>query len=381
MIWSALVTRRYRRRIAVPSFVVLVAFAAIALGWHLFANFEAHRAGYISGLLRWGKGCGVETSPSAQERLKYYQQQGNAASFTAGFAVGKKQLEKSRDAGTCRLLVDPYARASETPLLIAYPSDLSEVDWPFWLFVLLTGWLLLRSLVSIFRKPRILPPSSAMKSWRRVLCLLCLVVSVACVAAIVLQFPPDGLGNYRGYFWTDTRPETLLPTVLLGFGPLAAFIALSAPLRWIIGRAVRRERNRIGPPLDNVAVQPRRDYAREPTHQPDIVTLNVAGPPAHSGNWAHNPHHQGSGPQIIGAPRQPFVRPEEQAVMILAQRLLDAAHLNRTAQRKEYFAKWAMPPTSQLGYPRIRRDLKNRSWRGLLEAIDDDVHRVRRRWR
>ena len=31
MIWSALVTRRYRRRIAVPSFVVLVAFAAIGI--------------------------------------------------------------------------------------------------------------------------------------------------------------------------------------------------------------------------------------------------------------------------------------------------------------------------------------------------------------
>jgi hypothetical protein len=381
------VTRCYRRRIAVPSFVVLVAIAAIALGWPLFSNFEAHRAGYISGVLRWGKGCGAETSPSAQERLKHYQQQGNAASFTAGFALGRKQLEQTRDAAgyatTCRLFVDRYARASETPLLIAFPSELSEVEWPFWLFVLLTGWLLLRSLVSTFRKPRILPSSSAMKNWPRVLSLLCLGVSVACVAAIVLQFPPDGLGNYRGYFWTDTRRETLLPTVLLGFGPLAAFIALYAPLRWIIRRGVRREweRNRIGPPVDNVAVQPRRDYAREAAHQGDIVTLNVAGPSAHAGNWGHNPHHQGWGPRNIGGPRQSLVRPEEHAVLVLAQRLMAAAQLNRAAQMNEFFAKPGVPPASQVGYPRIRRDLKGRSWRRLLESIDDDAQRVRRRRR
>jgi hypothetical protein len=407
--WSALVTRHSRRRIAVPSFIVLVAIAGVALGWSLFSNFEAHRAGYISGVLRWAKGCGVETSPAAQERLKHYQQQGNAASFTAGFALGRKQLEQTRDAAgyatACRLLVAQYARASETPLLIALPSELSEVEWPFWLFVLLTGWLLLRSLVSTLRKPRILPSSSTMKNWPRVLSLLCLGVSIACVAAIVLQFPPDGFESYRRYFWTDTRRETLLPTMLVGFGPLAAFIALYAPLKWIIRRRVQRESsNRIRPPVENVAVQPRQDLAREaapgdivalpytpyltpPAGVPerarlgeDIVALNVAGPSAHTGNWRPNPQHQGRGPPNMGGPRQSLVRPEEHAVQALAQRLMAAAQLNRAAH-SEFIAKRDAPPASQVGYPRIRRDLKNRSWRGLLKSIDDDAQGVGRRRR
>jgi hypothetical protein len=400
--WSALETRRYRRRIAVPSFVVLVAVAGVAFGWPLFSNFEAHRAGYISGVLRWAKGCGAETSPAAQERLQHYQQQGNAASFTAGFALGRKQLEQTRDAAgyatACRLLVAQYARASETPLLIALPSELSEVEWPFWLFVLLTGWLLLRSFVSTLRKPRILPSSSAMQSWPRVLSLLCLGVSIACVAAIVLQFPPDGLERYRGYFWTDTRRETLLPTMLVGFGPLAAFIALYAPLRWIIRRRVQREpgRNSIRPPVENVAVQPRLDHARAAPqgdivtlpYAPggrarlgeDAVTLNVAGPSAHAGNWGHNPQHPGWGPQHTGGPRQALVRPEEHAVQALAQRLMAAAQSKRAAQ-SEFIAKRDVPPASQVGYPRIRRDLKNRSWRGLLKSIDDDAQGVGRRRR
>jgi hypothetical protein len=418
--WSALVTRRYRRRIAVPSFVVLVAIAGVALGRPLFSDFEAHRAGYISGVLRWAKGCGAETSPAAQERLKHYQQRGNAASFTAGFALGRKQLEQTRDATACRLLVAQYVHAAETPLLIALPSELSEVEWPFWLLVLLTGWLLLRSLVSTLRKPRILPSSGAMKNWPRVLSLLCLGVSIAGVAAMVLQFPPAGLESYRRYFWTDTRQETLLPTMLVGFGPLAAFIALYAPLRWIIRRRVRRESsNRIRPPVENVAVQPPQDYAREAAPQADIVappyplggparlgedivTLNVAGPSAHAGNW-HNPHHQGRGPQNMGGPGQSLVRPEEYAVQALAQRLMAAAQLNRAAHEpdvnlsahpapiiqpltgipapSEFVAKRDAPPASQVGYPRIRRDLKNRSWRGLLKSIDDDAQGVGRRRR
>lgn len=394
--WSALVTRHYRRRIVVPSLVVLVAIAGVALGWSLFSNFEAHRAGYISGVLRWAKGCGVETSPAAQARLKHYQQQGNAASFTAGFALGRKQLEQTRDA--CRLLVAQYARASETPLLIALPSELSEVEWPFWLFVLLTGWLLPRSLVSTLRKPGILPPSSAMKNWPRVLSLLCLGVSIACVAAIVLQFPPDGFESYRRYFWTDTRRETLLPTMLVGFGPLAAFIALYAPLKWIIRRRVQRESsNRIRLPVEYVAVQPPQGFAREAAPQgdivnlpyapgertrlgEDIVALNVAGPSAHTGNWRHNPQHQGRGPQNMGGPRQTLVRPEEHAVQALAQRLMAAAQLNRAAH-SELIANRDAPPASQVGYPRIRRDLKNRSWRGLLKSIDDDAQGVGRRRR
>jgi len=153
MHWFALATKRYRNRIAVPSFLVLVAIAGIALGWPFFSSFEAYRAGYISGVLRLGKSCGAKISPSAQERLQHYQQLGNVASFTAGFALGRKQLEQTRDTNTCRLLVDRYARASETPLLIAFPSESSEFEWPLWLIVLLTGWLLLRTLVSTFRRP------------------------------------------------------------------------------------------------------------------------------------------------------------------------------------------------------------------------------------
>jgi len=400
--WSALVTRRYRHRMAVASRVVLVAIAGVALGWPLFSNVEAHRAGYISGVLRSAKGCGAETSPAAQERLKHYQQRGNAASFTAGFALGRKQLEQARDAEgyatACRVLVAQYARASETPLLIALPSELSDVEWPFWLFVLLTGWLLLRSLVSTLRKPQILPTSSAMKNWPRVLTLLCLGVSMACVAAIVLQFPPDGLESYRRYFWTDTRRETLLPTMLVGFGPLAAFIALYAPLRWIIRRRVRDEpSNRMRPPVEDLAVQPPQDYARVAApqgdtailpHAPggparlaeDIVTLNVAGPSAHAEYRRQHPHHPGWGPQNLGGARQSLVRPEELAVQALAQRLTAAAQLNRAAQ-SEFMAKRDAPPASQVGYPRIRRDLKNRSWRGLLKSIDDDAQGVGRRRR
>src|SRR6516162_4720584 len=130
MDWSVLVTKCYRSRVAVLSFVAVIIIAAVALCWPLFSNFEANRAGYISGALSWGRGCGAKISTSAQERLKYYQQ-GNAASFTAGFALGRKQLlEQMRDtagyANACRLFVDRYARASETALLIAFPSGLTQ---------------------------------------------------------------------------------------------------------------------------------------------------------------------------------------------------------------------------------------------------------------
>jgi hypothetical protein len=388
---SALVPKRYRHRIVVPSFVVLVAITIIALGWHLISNFEVHRAGYIFGVLKSGKDCGPKISSSAQERLKYYQQQGDTASFAAGLALGKKQLEETRGvtgyANTCRLFVDRYAQASETPLLIAFPLELSEFEWPFWLLVLLTAWLLLRSLVSTLHS-RILPSLSTMKSWPRVIFLLCLGVSIACVAAVGLQFPPDGLQLYRGYFWTGTRQEALLPTLLLGFGPLATFIALYVPLRWVIRRATRREpeRNRIGRPVDNVVAQPRPDYAREVAPQRDTVAVNVTGPLLHAGNRVHNPYHQGSGPPNIGGSRQTLVRPDEHAVLALAQRLMAAKQglqapnrqaalnpgVNHLAQRNAFSAKRDAPPTNQAGNPRSRRDLKGRSWRGLLENIADD---------
>jgi len=57
-----------------------------------------------------------------------------------------------------------------------------------------------------------------------------------------------------------------------------------------------------------------------------------------------------------------------------------AAHLNRAAQ-SDFIAQRDVPPASQVGYPRIRRDLKNRSWRGLLKSIDDDAQGVGRRRR
>jgi hypothetical protein len=262
---SGLGTKRYRNRIAVASFVALV---AIALGWPWFSNFEAHRAGYISAVLSWGKGCGAKISPSAQERLKHYQQQGDAASFKVGFALGRKQLlEQMRDAAgyadTCLLYVDHYARASETALLIAFPSKLSEVEWPFWLLVLLTAWLFLRSLVSTFRQPGILPSLSTMKNWRRVLSLLCLAVSVACVAAIALQVPLDGL-NWE-YYATDPQRETLLATALFGLGPLATCFALFGVSRWVIGHKARRKRepDRIEPLLGKVTAQAPRYDAME----------------------------------------------------------------------------------------------------------------------
>jgi hypothetical protein len=266
MDWSASVTKRYRNRIAVLSFVALIIIATAAVCWPLFSSFEANRAGYISGVLSWGKGCGAKISPPARERLKYFQQ-GDAASFTAGFALGRKQLlEQMRDAAgyanTCRLFVDRYARVSETALLIAFPSDLTEFEWPFWLIVLLTAWLLLRSLVSTLRQPRILPSSSTMKNWPRALSLLCLTVSTACVAAVALQFSRNGL--LGGYYSADPRRETLLATVSLGFGPTATFAALYGLLRWVIRRGVSREpaRNRLGHPLGNVVAQPRRVDAR-----------------------------------------------------------------------------------------------------------------------
>ena len=245
MDWSVLVTKCYRSRVAVLSFVAVVIIAAVALCWPLFSNFEANRAGYISGVLSWGKGCGAKISTSAQERLKYYQQ-GNAASFTAGFALGRKQpLQQMRDAAgyanACRLFVGRYARASETALLIAFPLWLPQFEWPFWLIVLLTVWLLLRSLVSTLRQPRILPSMSTIKNWPRALSLLCLTVSAACVAAVVLQFPRSGL--LSGYSSADPRRETLLATVLFGFAPIATLGALYGLLRWIIrrGRATRIE--------------------------------------------------------------------------------------------------------------------------------------------
>jgi hypothetical protein len=405
MVRSALVTKYYRHRVVVPSLIVLVAITVIALGWHLFSNVEAHRAGYILGVLRSGNDCGARISSSAQERLSHYQQHGNVASFAAGLALGRKQLEQARNAADhasiCRQFVDRYVQASETPLLIAVPS-LSQLEWPFWLLVLLTAWLLLRSLVRTFN-PRLLPSLSAMKNWPRVIFLLCLCVSVACVAAIVLQFPPDGLHLYRGYFWTGTRREALFPTMLLGFGPLTTFIAVYVPARGIIRRSVRRERerNRIATPADKVVVQPRPDHARESVHQQDAVTLPVTGRlpyagtqapnlhhqgwgqrnlegyvmPPHAGNRAHNLHHQGW--NIAGSP-QSLVRPDEHAVLALAQRLMAArqgeqdphrrAGLNRAAPTTEFIAKRDVPPAS----PRLRRDLKGRSWRGLLANIADE---------
>jgi hypothetical protein len=106
------VTQRYR--VAIPSVAVFVAIAAIALGWPLFADLEAHRAGYISRVLKRGAGCGAKISASAQDRLQHYMQ-ANVVSFTEGFADGAKQVEKTREAAgyanTCRLLVSRYASA------------------------------------------------------------------------------------------------------------------------------------------------------------------------------------------------------------------------------------------------------------------------------
>ena len=266
MDWSVLVTKCYRSRVAVLSFVAVIIIAAVALCWPLFSNFEANRAGYISGALSWGRGCGAKISTSAQERLKYYQQ-GNAASFTAGFALGRKQLlEQMRDtagyANACRLFVDRYARASETAMLIATPLELTEFEWPFWPIVLLTAWLLLRSLVSTLRQPRILPPMSTLKSWPRALSLLCLTVAAACVAAVALQLSPNGL--HWGYYSADPRRETLLATVSLGFSPIAIFGVLYGLVRWMIRRGVPHEskRNRLGRPLGNVVAQTRWKDAR-----------------------------------------------------------------------------------------------------------------------
>jgi hypothetical protein len=298
MDWSALVLKCYRNRIAVLSFVALITIAAITLGWPLFSNFEAHRAGYISGVLSWGKSCGAKISPSARERLKYYQQQGNVTSFTPGFALGRKQLlEQMRDAAgyanTCRRFVDRYARASETAMLIAFPSDLSEFEWPFWLIVLLTAWLLLRSLVSTLRQPGILPSLSTMKNWLRVLSLLCLTVSAACVVAVALQFPPDELGHYWGYYWTNTRGQTLL-AVLTGFAPLVTCIALFGLSRWIIHgfsrwiirRKARRKwkGNRIEPPIRKIRAQSSRDDAMGAApaahrlRRPEIAASEITSP-------------------------------------------------------------------------------------------------------
>ena len=290
MDWSALVLKRYRYRIAVPSFVALITIAAIGLGWPLFSNFEAHRAGYISGVLSWGKSCGAKISPSAQERLKYYQQQGNVTSFTAGFALGRKKLlEQMRDAAgytnACRRFVDRYAGASETAMLIAFPSDLLEFEWPFWLIVLLTAWLLLRSLVSTLRQPRILTSLSTMKNWLSALSLLCLTVSAACVVAVALQFPPDELGHYWVSYWTDTRGQTLL-AVLTGFVPLVTCIALVGFSRWIIRRTARRKwkGNRIEPPIRNIMAQSSRHDgmgaapAAHRLRRPEIAASEITSP-------------------------------------------------------------------------------------------------------
>ena len=290
MDWSLLVTKCYRSRIAVLSFVAVVIIAAVALCWPLFSNFEANRAGYISGVLSWGKGCGATISLSAQERLKYYQQQGNVTSFTAGFALGRKQLlEQMHDAAgyanTCRRFVDRYARASETAMLIAFSSDLSEFEWPFWRIVLLTVWLLLRSLVSALRQPTILPSLSTMKNWPRALFLLCVTVSAASVAAVALQFPPDELWHYWGYFWTDTRGQTLL-AVLAGFAPLVTCIALFGFFRWIIGRKARRKwkRKRIEPSIGKIMPQASRDDAIGATpaahrlRRPEIAASDITSP-------------------------------------------------------------------------------------------------------
>ena len=148
-------------------------------------------------------------------------------------------------ANTCRLFVGRYARASETALLIAFPSDLTEFEWPFWLIVLLTAWLLLRSLVSTLRQPRILPSMITLKNRPRALALLCLAVAVACVAVVALQLSPNGL--HWGYYSADPRRETLLATVSLGFSPLAIFRALYGLVRYFIRWGVPHKpmRNRI----------------------------------------------------------------------------------------------------------------------------------------
>src|SRR5262249_30120379 len=145
---------------------------------------------------------------------------------------------------------------SERP--IAFPWEPSEFEWPFWLVVLLTAWLVWRALASCFRQPGILPSLSTMMNWPRVLLLLCLTVSAACVAAVVLQLPSDWLGIYRGYHWTDTRRKTLLATVLFGFGPLLIFLALYGPSRWIIRRKARNRTE----PIGNIVAQTPRDEAK-----------------------------------------------------------------------------------------------------------------------
>jgi hypothetical protein len=103
---------------------------------------------------------------------------------------------------------------------------------------------------------------STMKNWPRALSLICLTVAAACVAAVALQFTPNGL--LWGYYSADPRRETLLATVSLGFSPIAIFGALYGLLGWIIRRGVPHEskRNRLGRPLGNVVAQPHREDAR-----------------------------------------------------------------------------------------------------------------------
>jgi len=143
MYWATLVGGRYRA--AIPAIIVVIAIV-IAAGWPFFSNFEAHRAGYISGVLKAGSlSCGTKISTSAQERLQYYMQ-ADVVAFTAGSTAGATLVEKTRQAAgftnLCRLLVERYARGAERPLLMAFPSELTETQWPL-LLVAVSAVLLL----------------------------------------------------------------------------------------------------------------------------------------------------------------------------------------------------------------------------------------------
>jgi hypothetical protein len=249
MDWLVLVAKSYRNRIAIPSSVIFVFIAAIAVGWPFFLNIEAHRAGYISGVLKSATVCGLRSSPLAQERLQNYMR-ANVTAFTAGFSAGTGQLEKTRKAAgyenACRLLVDRYVRAAERPLLIAFPSELSELGWPFWLVVLLAAWILWRRI-------------ALRLNVRRVFFWFSLVASGACAiwgsVAIVPQLPPNE--GYWEYYWTVDRLEKLLDTVLIGFGPPIMFFLFYGVRRLFMHSEARHnwERDKIEPFVDDMMAE------------------------------------------------------------------------------------------------------------------------------
>ena len=195
MFSATLVWRRYRA--AIPAIAIVLAIA-IAAAWPFFSNFEAHRAGYISGVLKRGFGCGTKISASAQERLQHYMQ-ANVVAFTAGSTAGATQVDKTREAvgsaNMCRLLVERYARAAERPLLIASPSELTETQWP----LLLVSVFALLLLLLLFR-PAIRQRMSLVVTWPRVLFGSWLLVAASWAVFVAIEasgnWPHEPIDRY-----------------------------------------------------------------------------------------------------------------------------------------------------------------------------------------